>query len=418
MVAAMTSPAPARTSFPKSEISVLLLENIHTSADELFGPEGWKIERASAALREGELIERIRDVHVLGIRSKTRVTPAVLDEARRLLAIGAFCIGTNQVALSAAARAGVPVFNAPYSNTRSVAEMVLAEVVFLSRQLGDRVREVHAGRWRKVSANCHEVRGKTLGIVGYGHIGTQVGVLAEAFGMRVLYFDIAARLPVGNVRAVPTLGALLASSDFVTLHVPETLQTQGMIGAERSSRRCAPARTSSTPAAAPWSTSRRWRRRCAAVSSPAPRSTCSPRSPRATSDSFESPLRGLGNVLLTPHVGGSTEEAQENIGREVATALTKFVNSGATTGAVNFPRVELAQAPTAHRILNVHKNVPGVLRDINRIVSDLGANIRAQLLSTETDIGYLIMDLDHDVSDQVKHAVAALPTSVKTRILY
>jgi len=417
MVAAMTSPAPARTSFPKSEISVLLLENIHTSADELFGPEGWKIERASAALREGELIERIRDVHVLGIRSKTRVTPAVLDEARRLLAIGAFCIGTNQVALSAAARAGVPVFNAPYSNTRSVAEMVLAEVVFLSRQLGDRVREVHAGRWRKVSANCHEVRGKTLGIVGYGHIGTQVGVLAEAFGMRVLYFDIAARLPVGNVRAVPTLGALLASSDFVTLHVPETLQTQGMIGAtELATMRPGAhlinaSRGTVVDVEALAAALRGGRLAGAAVD-------VFPEEPEGASDSFESPLRGLGNVLLTPHVGGSTEEAQENIGREVATALTKFVNSGATTGAVNFPRVELAQAPTAHRILNVHKNVPGVLRDINRIVSDLGANIRAQLLSTETDIGYLIMDLDHDVSDQVKHAVAALPTSVKTRILY
>ncbi len=417
MVAAMTSPAPARTSFPKSEISVLLLENIHTSADELFGPEGWKIERASAALREGELIERIRDVHVLGIRSKTRVTPAVLDEARRLLAIGAFCIGTNQVALSAAARAGVPVFNAPYSNTRSVAEMVLAEVVFLSRQLGDRVREVHAGRWRKVSANCHEVRGKTLGIVGYGHIGTQVGVLAEAFGMRVLYFDIAARLPVGNVRAVPTLGALLASSDFVTLHVPETLQTQGMIGAEQLAEMRPGAhlinasRGTVVDVEALAAALRGGQLAGAAVD-------VFPEEPEGASDSFESPLRGLGNVLLTPHVGGSIEEAQENIGREVATALTKFVNSGATTGAVNFPRVELAQAPTAHRILNVHKNVPGVLRDINRIVSDLGANIRAQLLSTETDIGYLIMDLDHDVSDQVKHAVAALPTSVKTRILY
>jgi phosphoglycerate dehydrogenase-like enzyme len=225
--------APARTSFPKSEISVLLLENIHASADELFGArgEGWKIERASAALREGELIERIRDVHVLGIRSKTRVTPAVLAEARRLLAIGAFCIGTNQIACDAAAHAGVPVFNAPYSNTRSVAELVLAEIVFLARQLGDRVREVHGGRWRKVSAGCHEVRGKTLGIIGYGHIGTQVGVLAEAFGMRVLYFDIATKLAVGNVRAVPDLRALLASSDFVTLHVPETPQTQGMIGA-------------------------------------------------------------------------------------------------------------------------------------------------------------------------------------------
>jgi D-3-phosphoglycerate dehydrogenase len=411
--------APARTSFPKSEISVLLLENIHASADELFGArgEGWKIERASAALREGELIERIRDVHVLGIRSKTRVTPAVLAEARRLLAIGAFCIGTNQIACDAAAHAGVPVFNAPYSNTRSVAELVLAEIVFLARQLGDRVREVHGGRWRKVSAGCHEVRGKTLGIIGYGHIGTQVGVLAEAFGMRVLYFDIATKLAVGNVRAVPDLRALLASSDFVTLHVPETPQTQGMIGAaELAAMRPGAhllnaSRGTVVDVEALAAALRAGHLAGAAVD-------VFPEEPEGASDDFQSPLRGLGNVILTPHIGGSTEEAQENIGREVATSLTKFVNTGATTGAVNFPEIEMASIPGTHRILNIHKNVPGVLRDINRIVSDLGANIRAQHLATAADIGYLVMDLDHDVSDDVKNAVAALPTNVKTRILY
>ena len=411
--------APARTSFPKSEISVLLLENIHASADELFGAagEGWKIERASAALREGELIERIRDVHVLGIRSKTRVTPAVLAEARRLLAIGAFCFGTNQIACGAAAHAGVTVFNAPYSNTRSVAELVLAEIVFLARQLGDRIREVHGGRWRKVSAGCHEVRGKTLGIIGYGHIGTQVGVLAEAFGMRVLYFDIATKLAVGNVRPVPDLRALLASSDFVTLHVPETPQTQGMIGAaELAAMRPGAhllnaSRGTVVDVEALAAALRSGHLAGAAVD-------VFPEEPEGASDDFQSPLRGLGNVILTPHIGGSTEEAQENIGREVATSLTKFVNTGATTGAVNFPEIEMPSIPGTHRILNIHKNVPGVLRDINRIVSDLGANIRAQHLATDADIGYLVMDLDHDVSDDVRRAVAALPTNVKTRILY
>ena len=409
--------APARTSFPQSEISVLLLENIHTSADERFGPEGWKIERASGALREAELIERIRDVHVLGIRSKTRVTPAVLAEARRLLAIGAFCIGTNQIATKDAARAGVPVFNAPFSNTRSVAELVMAEVVFLSRQLPDRVREVHGGRWRKVSAGCHEIRGKTLGIIGYGHIGTQVGVLAEAFGMRVLFYDIASKLAVGNVRPVGELDELLASSDFVTLHVPETPQTQGMIGAAElatmkpGAHLINASRGTVVDLEALADALRRGQVGGAAID-------VFPEEPEGATDDFQSPLCGLGNVILTPHIGGSTEEAQEAIGREVASALTKFVNSGATTGAVNFPPVELPQSPGAHRILNVHKNQPGVLRDINHIVSDRGANIRAQQLATDADIGYLVMDLDQDVSDDVKRDIAALASSVKTRILY
>ncbi|MEZ4400452.1 MAG: phosphoglycerate dehydrogenase [Kofleriaceae bacterium] len=408
---------PARTSFPKSEISVLLLENVHASADELFGAEGFKIERVRGALGEAELRERIRDVHVLGLRSKTRVTPAVLAEARRLLAVGAFCIGTNQIACDAAALAGVPVFNAPFANTRSVAELVLAEVVFLARQLGDRIREVHVGTWRKVSAGCHEVRGKTLGIVGYGHIGTQVGVLAEAFGMRVLYHDIVAKLAVGNVRPTAELRELLAASDFVTLHVPETPATRGMIGAAELA--------AMKPGAHLINASRGTVVDVAALAEALTQGHLAgaaidvfPEEPEGNSDAFESPLRGLANVILTPHIGGSTEEAQANIGREVATALTKFVNAGATTGAVNFPHIELPQMPGTHRILNVHKNVPGVLRDINRIVSDLGANIRAQTLATDADIGYLIMDLDHDVSDEVNRAIGALPTSQKTRILY
>jgi len=417
MVRRMTVVPAPRTSFPKSEISILLLENIHASADELFGAQGFKVERVSGALKEAELAERIRDVHVLGIRSKTRVTPAVLAEGRRLLAIGAFCIGTNQISTRDANNRGVPVFNAPFANTRSVAEMVIAEIVFLSRQLGDRVREVHVGRWRKVSAGCREVRGKTLGIVGYGHIGTQVGVLAESFGMRVLFFDIATRMAVGNVRAIADLEMLLGESDFVTLHVPETPQTQGMIGARelaamrKGAHLINASRGTVVDVDALADALRRGHVGGAAID-------VFPEEPEGASDGFESVLRDLPNVILTPHVGGSTEEAQENIGREVATSLVKFVNSGTTTGAVNFPHVELAQSPGAHRILNIHRNVPGVLRDITRIVSDLGANIRAQLLATDADIGYLVVDLDHDVSDDVKRAVAALPTSLKTRILY
>ncbi|MBE7449423.1 MAG: phosphoglycerate dehydrogenase [Kofleriaceae bacterium] len=414
----MITPAPLPpTSFPKTEIKILLLENVHRSADELFGAEGFQIERASGALREDELVERVRDVHVLGIRSKTRVTPRVLDAGRRLLAVGAFCIGTNQIDLAHANARGVPVFNAPFSNTRSVAEMVLAETIILSRQLFDRSREVHDGTWRKLATNCHEIRGKTLGIVGYGHIGRQVGVLAEMVGMHVVFFDIAARLPMGNNRAVPGLAELLASSDFVTLHVPETPQTRLMIGATELAQMkpgsflLNASRGTVVDLDALADAVRRGHLAGAAVD-------VYPEEPETNSDGFASVLRGLPNVVLTPHIGGSTEEAQEAIGREVSGALTKFINNGATTGAVNFPQLEMPQARDTHRILNIHRNVPGVVRDITAIISERGANIHAQMLATDPVIGYLIMDLDQAVSHEVKKAVAALDTSLRTRILY
>jgi D-3-phosphoglycerate dehydrogenase len=405
------------TSFPKSEIKILLLENVHSVAAEAFRNEGFQVETVKGALAEAELAQRVRDVHVLGIRSKTQITPGVLDEARRLLTVGAFCIGTNQIALAHASRSGVPVFNAPFSNTRSVAELILAEVVILARQVGDRSREVHQGQWRKVATGSHEVRGHTLGIVGYGHIGSQIGVLAEAFGMRVVFFDISAKLPMGNNRALARLEDVLEISDFVTLHVPETPQTKFMIGAEQLARM--------KPGACLLNASRGTVVQLDALADAIKRGHIGgaavdvyPDEPEANGDGFASPLRGLPNVILTPHIGGSTEEAQEAIGREVSTALIKYINAGPTTGAVNFPQVELPLARGAHRILNVHKNVPGVLRDINRIVSDHNANIRAQLLSTDPDIGYLIMDLDQDVSQDVKRGVAGLPTSIKTRILF
>jgi len=405
------------TSFPKAEIKILLLENIHPVAAEAFRAEGFQVETAKSALPEAELVQRVRDVHVLGLRSKTQVTPAVLDEARRMLAVGAFCIGTNQIALGHANRRGVPVFNAPFSNTRSVAELILAEIVMLSRHLGDRSREVHDGHWRKIATGSHEVRGRTIGIVGYGHIGRQVGVLAEAFGMRVVFFDIAARLPMGNNRALPRLDDVLELADFVTLHVPETAQTKYMIGASELLRM--------KPGACLLNASRGTVVRIDALADAIGRGHIGgaavdvyPEEPESNSDGFASPLRNLPNVILTPHIGGSTEEAQEAIGREVSSALIKHINSGATAGAVNFPQIELPLTPDTHRILNVHKNVPGVLRDINRIVSDHNANIRAQVLATDPDIGYLVMDLEHDVSQDVKRGIAALPTSIKTRILY
>jgi D-3-phosphoglycerate dehydrogenase / 2-oxoglutarate reductase len=407
----------AVTSFPKNEIKILLLENIHPVAAEAFAADGFQVETVKGALGEAELAERVKDVHVLGIRSKTRVTQAVLDEARRLLAIGAFCIGTNQVANGYANRRGVPVFNAPFSNTRSVAELILAEVVMLSRHLGDRSREVHEGRWRKVAAGSHEVRGRTIGIVGYGHIGSQVGVLAEAFGMRVVFHDIVAKLPMGNNRAMQRLEDVLEVADFVTLHVPETPQTKSMIGPAELAKM--------KPGACLLNASRGSVVVIDALADALARGHIGgaavdvyPDEPEGNSDGFASPLRGLPNVILTPHIGGSTEEAQEAIGREVSAALLKLVNTGATTGAVNFPQIEVPITRDTHRILNVHRNVPGVLRDINKIVSDRNANIRAQVLSTDPEIGYLIMDLDQDVSGEVKRAIAALETSIRTRILF
>ncbi len=405
------------TSFPKSEIKILLLENVHPVAAEAFASEGFAVETVKGSISEQELIARVRDAHILGIRSKTQVTPAVLDEARRLLAVGAFCIGTNQVSLKHANQRGVPVFNAPFSNTRSVAELILAEVVMLSRHLGDRTREVHAGTWRKVAVGSREVRGKTLGIIGYGHIGSQIGVLAEGFGMRVVFYDVVAKLPMGNNRSLPRLEDVLAEADFVTLHVPETPQTKNMIGRDEIARM--------KPGACLLNASRGTVVVIDALADGITRGHIGgaavdvyPDEPEGNSDGFSSQLRGLPNVILTPHIGGSTEEAQEAIGREVSTALRKLINAGSTTGAVNFPQIELPVSPGAHRILNIHRNVPGVLRDINKIVSDYNANIRAQVLSTDPDIGYLIMDLENDVSGEVKRQIAALSTNIRTRILY
>ena len=405
------------TSFPKSEIKILLLENIHPVAAEAFARDGFRVETVKGALSEAELVQRIADIHVLGIRSKTRVTPAALDAGRRLLAIGAFCIGTNQVATVHANLRGVPVFNAPFSNTRSVAELILAEVVMLSRHLGDRSREVHEGRWHKVAVGSHEVRGKTLGIVGYGHIGSQIGVLAEAFGMRVVFYDILAKLPMGNNRCLASLREVLEVSDFVTLHVPETPSTRNMIGpAELACMK---------PGACLLNASRGTVVVIDALADAIRGGHIGgaavdvyPEEPETNSEGFDSALRGLPNVILTPHIGGSTEEAQEAIGREVSASVIKLINSGATTGAVNFPQIEVPVTPGTHRILNVHRNVPGVLRDINKIVSDKNANIRAQVLATDPEIGYLVMDLDHDVSGEVKRDIASLSTSIKTRILF
>jgi D-3-phosphoglycerate dehydrogenase len=400
---------------PSRPLRVLLLENVSETAHAIFGAAGWQVEALPKALPEGELARRVQEVDLLGIRSKTQVTAKVLADAS-LLAVGCFCIGTNQVDLGFANGRGIPVFNAPFSNTRSVAELMIAEIIALSRQLFDRSAEVHAGRWRKVASSCYEVREKTLGIVGYGHIGRQLGVLAEGLGMRVLFYDHAPKLPMGNNVAVASLDELLARVDVVSLHVPETPQTKNLIGARELARmrkgsfllNASRGTVVVIPALAEALASGHLGGAAVDVY---------PDEPESNSDGFATPLQKLPNVILTPHVGGSTSEAQAAIGREVATALTKFVSTGATTGTVNFPIVEVAVPAGARRILNVHRNVPGVLRDINRIVSDLDANIRSQTLATDPNIGYLVMDIDQDVSTDVYKGIAALDTNIRTRIL-
>lgn len=405
------------TSYPKNKIKVLLLENIHETARSIFRSEGLDLEVLSGALSEQELIEKIADVHIVGLRSKTNITEPVLEAARRLLAIGCFCIGTNQVDLEGARKRGIPVFNAPFSNTRSVAELIISHIVALSRHVPDHVREMHEGIWNKSAAGSFEVRGKTLGIVGYGRIGRQVGVLAESMGLHVLFNDIEQQLPMGNNRFVPELSDLLAESDFVSLHVPATEETKGMMTRERIFQmkkgayllNLARGTVVDIPALA--DALKEEHLAGAAVD-------VFPVEPAGNGPGFESELRGLRNVILSPHVGGSTLEAQANIGREVGGRLVEFLNGGMTVGSVNFPLV--GQPPLAghHRILNVHRNVPGVLSKINSIISESHANVSAQILATDPTIGYLVMDLDRDVSEEVKVKMIALETSIRTRILY
>jgi D-3-phosphoglycerate dehydrogenase len=398
-----------------ARLKILLLEAIHPVADELLQAEGFEVERADGALKEDQLCARLQGVHLLGIRSKTQVTRKVLDAADTLIAVGAFCIGTNQIALEHAMHRGVAVFNAPFSNTRSVAEMVLAEIVMLSRHLADRAKEMHQGLWRKVATGSREVRGKTLGVVGYGHIGSQVSILAEDLGMRVIFHDIAAKLPLGNSQPVKSLEALLEQSDFVTLHVPETPQTRGMIGAPELAKMKKGAclinasRGTVVDLEALARALHEKQLDGAAID-------VFPEEPEKNrAEGFVTPLRDLPNVVMTPHIGGSTLEAQEAIGREVSASLARFAHTGTTVGSVNFPAVDLARTPGTWRVINVHQNVPGVLRDLNKVVSDRGANIHAQVLSTNAAIGYLLMDLDSDVADEVVEDIKRLPTSISAR---
>lgn len=396
---------------------ILLLENIHPIAKERLMEEGFSVELRTDSPSEEVLKTLLPQFDVVGIRSKTEIRQEVLASAPNLMGIGCFCIGTNQVDLQPAKLMGIPVFNAPYSNTRSVAELVISEMIALARQLGDRNTLAHQGGWMKSADGAREIRGKTLGIIGYGHIGSQVSIMAEAMGLKVLFYDVVKKLPLGNATASPTLFELLEKSDFVTLHVPETPQTQNMIGAaelrrmQKGSYLLNLSRGTVVVIEDLVNALKEGHIGGAALD-------VFPEEPASNKERFVSPLQGLKNVILTPHIGGSTEEAQYAIGLEVAESFRKFLRAGSTSGAVNFPHVDIPVTVGAHRILNVHRNEPGVLGEINSLVSKHGANILAQQLSTDPRIGYMIMDVEKAEAQALCYDIGGLGRSIKTRIVF
>ncbi|MEC9347951.1 MAG: phosphoglycerate dehydrogenase [Pseudomonadota bacterium] len=404
---------------PKNQIRCLLLEGISTTATDIFDAAGYtNLEVLPTALDEAALIERLKGVHMLGIRSRTRLTEKVLAAATSLIAVGCFSVGTNQVELPAAGRRGVPVFNAPFSNTRSVAELTIAEIVMLMRGAFAKSMSAHRGGWLKTAVASHEVRGKTLGIVGYGNIGSQLAILAEAMGMKVVYFDRTDKLRHGNVEPVESLARLLAMSDVVSLHVPETPETIGMFR-EAEIRAMKPgsflinnARGSLVDIDALARALDDGHLAGAAID-------VFPKEPKSNSESFESPLRGRDNVILTPHVGGSTEEAQERIGAEVARKLVEYSDVGSTIGAVNFPQVQLPKGTRATRFIQVQRNLPGELRKLNDVFARRHINIVAQHYQTDGEIGYVVLDAEGDVEDgrDVVREIRSLDGTIRARLL-
>ena len=407
-----------RLSLERNKLKVVLLEGIHPSAVEAFTADGYtQIETHPKALEGQALIDAIADAHFVGLRSRTQLTAEVLEQAQKLVAVGAFCIGTNQIALDAAAKRGVPVFNAPFSNTRSVAELVLAEIIMLMRGIPQKNALLHRGGWMKSAANSFEVRGKTLGIIGYGHIGTQLGLLAETLGMRVVFYDIETKLPLGNARQLSTLDELLAEADVVSLHVPETPDTKNMMGAEQIARM----KKGSFLINASRGTVVDIDALAAALESKhilGAAIDVFPVEPKGNEGDFQSPLIRFENVLLTPHIGGSTGEAQESIGREVASKLIRYSNNGSTLSAVNFPEVSLPAHPGLCRILHIHRNVPGMLTRINERLSSAGINIASQYLQTNQHVGYVVVDVENEGSAEALHEISDLEGTIRARVLY
>ena len=406
------------TSYPKEKINILLLENISKAAAKKFTDAGYNsLKQVTGALSESELIKEIKNVHLLGIRSKSKITKAVLENAHKLQAIGCFCIGTNQVNLDEATKKGVTVFNAPYSNTRSVAELVIASSIMLVRKIPDKNKAAHDGKWLKESAGSHELRGKTLGIIGYGNIGSQVSVLAEALGMKVIFYDIESKMPLGNAEAKSTLKDLLKLSDVITLHVPDLPTTRNIIN-KSTLKYCKPTAMLINYA------------RGQVVDIPALASALInkeldgaaidvyPSEPQKNGDIFITPLQGLSNVILTPHIGGSTEEAQLNIGEDVSSKLFNFLEKGITTGSHTVPGLNLPPQEGTHRILHIHNNVPGVLSEINTKLSEHKINILGQYLKTNDEIGYVVLDVSKNISGDALELLKQVKETIKVRLLY
>ncbi len=407
-----------KISLAKDKIKILLLEGVHQSAlDELSAKGYSNIEYIKTSLSNDDLIAKIKDAHFIGIRSRTQLTDEVLSHAKKLVAIGCFCIGTNQVDIVAAQKLGVPVFNAPFSNTRSVAELVLGEALLLLRGIPEKSAKAHRGEWFKSAVGSVEARGKTLGIIGYGHIGTQLGILAETLGMRVRFYDIETKLPLGNASQASSLKSLLAEADVVSLHVPETKQTQDMIGETEFEAMKSGAifinASRGTVVDIPALAQALAEKKVAGAAI-----DVFPVEPKGNDDEFVSPLRGFDNVILTPHIGGSTKEAQENIGLEVASKLAKYSDNGSSLSAVNFPEVSLPEHVNTSRLLHIHHNQPGVLTKINQAFADNSINIAAQYLQTDDKIGYVVIDIESSNSKQALKALKAIEGTIRARILH
>lgn len=406
------------TSYPKDKIKILFLENISDAAIKVFKDAGYTdIKKIGGALTEEQLIDEIKNVHLLGIRSKTQVTEQVLKNAQKLQAIGCFCIGTNQVNLQAATKKGVVVFNAPYSNTRSVAELVIGASIILIRKILDKNTAAHKGIWQKEAKGSYELRGKTLGIIGYGNIGSQVSVLAEALGMKVIFYDTVTKLPLGNAESRKSIKDVVAQADIITLHVPETLQTKNLINKsiiknfKKGAILINYARGEVVDLEALRSAILDGQISGAAID-------VFPWEPEKNGDSFTSPLQNVPNVLLTPHVGGSTEEAQFNIGEDVSAKLLQFLEVGATYGSHTVPEINLPSQEGTHRILHIHSNVPGVLSEINSRLSEHKINILGQYLKTNDEIGYVVLDIDKKLSKNAVELLKQVKGTLKVRLLY
>ena len=407
-----------KTSYPKDKIKVLFLENISDAAVQYFKIQGYTdVKKVAGALSEEELIKIIKDVHILGIRSKTFISKKVLDQAKKLQAIGCFCIGTNQVDMKACKQKGVAVFNAPYSNTRSVAELVIGSSIMLIRKIIDKNNAAHKGIWNKDAKGSFELRGKTLGLIGYGNIGTQTSIMAEAMGMKVKFYDVETKLPLGNAQAVKSIKELVSSSDIISLHVPETASTKNLISKEvlkqfkQGSILINYARGEVVDLDALAAALKAKQLSGAAID-------VYPWEPEKNGDHFETPLQGLSNVLLTPHIGGSTEEAQENIGEDVSIKLYQYLERGVSNGSLSIPTISLPPVDGAHRILHIHNNVPGVLSAINTVMSKNKINIVGQYLKTNDEIGYVVLDVDSKLSKTALALLKEVKETIRVRLLY